>query len=142
MLAWIFAIVAVPFVGAFFYALFGTNHVRRKARRKRRRIIPIVRRIESEAQRQAGGAARERIAQLPAELQFVEVQARNTEAGLRSAEDRLQYFLQQNRSVSGSPELSFERDRLQRAVSLQQQLYGNMLQAPTEIYPVLRQQSY
>jgi uncharacterized protein involved in exopolysaccharide biosynthesis len=62
------------------------------------------------------------------ELRFVEEQAVEAESALRSAEDRLQAFLQSNR-VIGSPELSFERDRLQRAVSLRQELQTSWLKS-------------
>ena len=73
-----------------------------------------------------------RKSQAAAELQFVEVQAKETESALRAAEDRLQSFLQQNRAISGSPELAFERDRLQRDVSLRQQVYVSLLQSREE----------
>src|SRR5438445_8264651 len=57
-----------------------------------------------------------RKSQAAAERQFVEAQAGEAERALREAEDRLQGFLQQNRVIS-SPELGFERDRLQRQVA-------------------------
>lgn len=56
------------------------------------------------------------------ERQFVEVRTAEAEATLRDAENRLQDFLQRNRAAN-SPELIFERDRLQREVMLRQQLY-------------------
>lgn len=72
MLAWIFAAATLPFLGAFFYAVFGTNRVRRKARRKRRRVVHIVRQIEKEAKQRAGGSAQDRTAELPDDLRFIE----------------------------------------------------------------------
>jgi tyrosine-protein kinase Etk/Wzc len=69
-----------------------------------------------------------RKSQASAERQFVEAQAAEAERALRAAEDRLQEFLQRNREVSGSPQLAFERDRLQREVSLRQQVYTSLLQ--------------
>ncbi len=66
--------------------------------------------------------------QATAERQFAETQASDAEGLLRAAEDRLQSFLQANRITIGSPQLSFERDRLQRGVLLRQQLYSALLQ--------------
>ncbi len=69
-----------------------------------------------------------RKSQAAAERQFVEVQAGEAERALRGAEDQLQSFLQRNRSIAGSPELEFARDRLQREVALRQQVYTALLQ--------------
>lgn len=63
-----------------------------------------------------------RRSQAQAERRFVETQAVEAEAALRQAEDRLQAFLQRNRSIAG-PQLSFEQDRLKRDVDLRQELY-------------------
>ena len=68
-----------------------------------------------------------RRSQAAAERQFVEVQAGEAERALRDAEDRLQGFLQRNRVIT-SPELDFERDRLQRQVALRQQVYTSLVQ--------------
>jgi uncharacterized protein involved in exopolysaccharide biosynthesis len=51
------------------------------------------------------------------ELKFATSQAVDAERALRDAESRLQDFLQANRSFT-SPQLTFERDRLQRDVSM------------------------
>ena len=72
-----------------------------------------------------------RKSQASAERQFVEAQAAEAERALRDAEDRLQFFLQSNRTI-GAPQLSFERDRLQRDVSLRQQVYTSLLQSREE----------
>jgi uncharacterized protein involved in exopolysaccharide biosynthesis len=69
-----------------------------------------------------------RKSQAAAERQFVELQAQEAEGALRAAEDRLQSFLQRNRSMSGSPDLTFARDRLQRDVDLRQSLYTSLMQ--------------
>jgi uncharacterized protein involved in exopolysaccharide biosynthesis len=45
---------------------------------------------------------------------------------LRTAENALQAFLQQNRDFEDSPQLAFQRDRLQREVSLRQQVYTSL----------------
>jgi hypothetical protein len=73
-----------------------------------------------------------RKSQAAMERQFVEAQSAEAEHTLRSAEDRLQVFLQRNRSIAGSPELGFERDRLQREVVLRQQVYTSLLQSREE----------
>lgn len=69
-----------------------------------------------------------RKSQAMAERQFVEIQAREAERALREAEDRLQLFLQRNRAISDSPELGFQRDRLQRELALRQQVYTTLVQ--------------
>ena len=69
-----------------------------------------------------------RKSQAAAERQFVEFQASEAERLLRAAEDRLQVFLQRNRAFTGSPELNFEHDRLEREVLLRQQVYTSLLQ--------------
>jgi uncharacterized protein involved in exopolysaccharide biosynthesis len=61
------------------------------------------------------------------ELEFVESQVAEKAQSLRVAEDRMQSFLQQNRSITGSPQLTFERERLQRELSLQQELHAAFL---------------
>lgn len=66
--------------------------------------------------------------QVAAEREFVEAQAGDAERALREAENGLQSFLQRNRTFASSPELTFERDRLQREVSLRQQVYTSLVQ--------------
>lgn len=69
-----------------------------------------------------------RKSQAAAERQFVERQAAEAEEALREAENRLQAFLQRNRDIGSSPALAFERDRLQREVARQNQIYLSWLQ--------------
>lgn len=69
-----------------------------------------------------------RKSQANAERQFVELQVRDAEDLLQQAEARLLTFLQRNRAIAGSPELAFERDRLQREVTLRTQVYTSLLQ--------------
>lgn len=69
-----------------------------------------------------------RKSQATAERQFVEGLAGEAERALRQSEDRLQAFLQRNRVIASSPELGFERDRLQREVALRLQVYTSLLQ--------------
>jgi hypothetical protein len=73
-----------------------------------------------------------RKSQASAERQFAEVQEVEAERALRDAEDRLQFFLQSNRVISGSPELNFQRDRLQRDITLRQQIYSSLVQSREE----------
>lgn len=70
--------------------------------------------------------------QAAAERQFTEVQAREAAAALREAEDRLQVFLQGNRAIADSPELTFQFERLQRDVALRQQVYTSLVQSREE----------
>lgn len=72
-----------------------------------------------------------RKSQAAAERAFVEQRTAEAERDLRAAEDRLASFLQRNRQF-GSPELSFERDRLQREVTLRQQVYTSLVQSREE----------
>jgi len=72
-----------------------------------------------------------RKSQAAAERQFVESQAAAAEHGLREAEDRLQLFLQQN-AVIATPQLGFQRDRLQRDVTVQQQIFSSLVQSREE----------
>lgn len=69
-----------------------------------------------------------RKSQATAERQFAEVQAREAEHALRAAEDRMLLFFQQNRNLGSSPELTFQKDRLQRDVALRQQVYTALSQ--------------
>jgi capsule polysaccharide export protein KpsE/RkpR len=73
-----------------------------------------------------------RRSQARAERQFVELQAREAEQALRDAEGKLLRFLQSNRAIGATSELSVERDRLQREVSLRQQVYTTLLQSREE----------
>jgi uncharacterized protein involved in exopolysaccharide biosynthesis len=52
---------------------------------------------------------------------------------LRVAEDRLESFLRNNRQFGGSPELTFQRERLQRDVALQQQVFTSLTQSLEEV---------
>ena len=64
-----------------------------------------------------------------AERRFVEARLDQAQAELRSAEDRLQAFLQQNRDFHSSPKLTFDQDRLQREVTLRQGVVTSLTQA-------------
>jgi uncharacterized protein involved in exopolysaccharide biosynthesis len=59
---------------------------------------------------------------------FTEGRLEAARASLRAAEDVLQRFLQANRQFAESPALTFQRDRLQREVLLQQQVVVSLAQ--------------
>ena len=58
-----------------------------------------------------------------AEREFLETREREAEQGLKNAEDDLAGFFRHNRRFQDSPGLVAEEARLQRQVSLRQQLY-------------------
>lgn len=64
-----------------------------------------------------------------AERVFVEGRLQEAMANLRVTEDSLQQFLQRNRQFRDSPVLVFENDRLQRSVTLRQQVVLTLTQA-------------
>lgn len=69
-----------------------------------------------------------RKSQAAAERQFVEAQAAEAESALRAAEEKLEDFLQGNKMIGNSPVLATAHERLQREVSLRQQVYVSLLQ--------------
>lgn len=62
------------------------------------------------------------------EARFVSERMIEAKRELRSAEDALQSFLERNREIASSPQLTFERDRLVREVSLRNDLYAALAQ--------------
>jgi uncharacterized protein involved in exopolysaccharide biosynthesis len=73
-----------------------------------------------------------RKSQALAERRFVEGQTTEAEGALHAAEDRLREFLTSNRGLGTSPDLTLTRDRLQRDVSLRQQVYTTLVQSLQE----------
>ena len=69
-----------------------------------------------------------RKSQATEERRFTEARLADAQATLRAGENALQQFLQGNRQYAGSPELVFQRDRLERAVNLQQQVVTGLAQ--------------
>jgi uncharacterized protein involved in exopolysaccharide biosynthesis len=67
--------------------------------------------------------------QAGAERRFVEQRLNELKDTLRSAEDRLQAFLQRNRDYENSPQLSFEQQRLAREVNMQQTMVTGLAQS-------------
>lgn len=72
---------------------------------------------------------RMRQGQATAERKFVEGRLAVAGTDLRQAEDRLEAFLKANRQSESSPELTFQRERLQREVGLRQQIFTSLTQA-------------
>lgn len=62
------------------------------------------------------------------ERRFVQARLNEAREALRSAENAFVSFLQTNRQYTNSPELTLVRDRLQREVSLQQQVVASLAQ--------------
>lgn len=67
--------------------------------------------------------------QAAAERRFTELRRDEVHRDLLNAENAQQAFLQQNRDYRNSPALTFEQDRLQRAVATEQQLYAALSEA-------------
>lgn len=63
-----------------------------------------------------------------AERVFTEGRMEEARQALRAAEGSLQRFLETNRVLSNSPSLTFDRDRLQREVTLRQQVFTALVQ--------------
>lgn len=57
---------------------------------------------------------------------FVEERMQEVERELRGAEDNLKRFLERNRQFRGSPELTFEYERLQRQVTIKQEVFTSL----------------
>lgn len=62
------------------------------------------------------------------ERRFAEQRLESAKAELRVAENALQYFLATNRQFANSSQLAFQQDRLQREVTLQQQVVMGLAQ--------------
>lgn len=76
---------------------------------------------------------RTRQGQAASERRFVESRLAIARDDLRTAEDRLQRFLQTNRQFGGSPELTFERERLQRDVTLRQEVFTSLMKSYEDV---------
>jgi hypothetical protein len=63
-----------------------------------------------------------------AERAFMENRATVTLSELRAAENDVQNFLQHNRTYATDPQLQFEYDRLERALTLRQTVYAGVVQ--------------
>lgn len=63
---------------------------------------------------------------------FIETRVDSAQAVLLDAEAAMEAFLQANRRYEDSPELAFQQERLQREISLRQQVYTGLVQALDE----------
>ncbi len=63
---------------------------------------------------------------------FAEERMRQAEGELREAEETLKRFLERNRQFRGSPELTFEYERLQRQVTIKQEVFTGLRRAYEE----------
>lgn len=68
-------------------------------------------------------------ARATAERRFLEERLQDQQQSLRTAEGQFQRFLENNRQFGSSAALTFQRDRLQRDVALQQQLLTSLAQS-------------
>jgi uncharacterized protein involved in exopolysaccharide biosynthesis len=73
--------------------------------------------------------ARTRQSQAAQERTFAEGRLTQMRGELEAAENRLQFFLQQNRDFKTSPRLSFDEDRLAREVAEKQQVVTSLAQS-------------
>ena len=72
---------------------------------------------------------RTRRGQASAERKFVGERLSEATAELRVAENRLESFLSGNRDLGGAPQLSMQRDRLQRDVTWKQQVFSSLMES-------------
>ncbi|MFQ5807596.1 MAG: cardiolipin synthase [Phycisphaerae bacterium] len=72
MLAWIFAIVTLPFMGSVLYGLLDSTRVRRKASRRRRRVAHLMARLKERTAGRAHGRENDFALELPKDLRAVE----------------------------------------------------------------------
>ena len=82
-------------------------------------ILDEVNRFNLNRRQQAAGRERS----------FVEKRLAEAQMELRQAEENLQSFLTENREFRSSPSLQLEFDRLNRTVSMRQQLYNGLAQS-------------
>jgi len=70
-----------------------------------------------------------RKSQATAERNFIEARLAESKIALSGAKDQLKAFRDKNREYATSPSMTLENDRLQRQVTMQQQLYTSLTQA-------------
>ena len=83
------------------------------------RIVELVNEFNQQA----------RSTQASSERRFVESRLADVKQELRNAEDQLEGFLNQNRTFREAPALAFQYERLQREVTLRQQMVLGLAQA-------------
>lgn len=70
-----------------------------------------------------------RQSQAAAERVFIQERVDSARSALLTAESAMQAFLQANRQWANSPDLTFQHDRLDRDISLRQQVYTTLVQS-------------
>lgn len=70
-----------------------------------------------------------RQSQAAAERVFIQERVDSARSALLTAESAMQAFLQANRQWANSPDLTFQHDRLERDISLRQQVYTTLVQS-------------
>ncbi len=63
------------------------------------------------------------------EAKFVRERLADVQGELRAAENALEAFIRNNRDIRNSPDLTFQRDRLERQVAARQEVYTTLLRA-------------
>ncbi len=76
MLAWIFAVITLPFLGSTLYAILGSNRIRRKASRRRRRVAHMLAEFSRRAEQAVRAEGSAPGQELPPELARVEQMGR------------------------------------------------------------------
>ncbi len=89
------------------------------ARQINQRVIDLVNQFNLRTRQSQAGKERE----------FTESRLDEVRDELRAVEDRLQRFLQRNRDYTNSPELTFQVERLQREVTMRQEVFTTLAQA-------------
>lgn len=83
------------------------------------RLVDLVNRFNLETRQE----------QAQQERQFLEGRIAEARASLRRGEDGLQRFMQDNREYRTSPQLSFTYDRLEREITMRQEVYTTLMQS-------------
>lgn len=86
------------------------------SQRVAQRMMELVNRFNTETRR----------SQAEAEREFLAERVEEARQELLGAEDSLETFLTRNRQYQNSPQLQFEKQRLQRRVDLRQQVYSTL----------------
>ncbi len=84
-----------------------------------RRLLDEVSRFNQDTRR----------SQAAAERVFIEERVDSAKSALTDAETAMQDFMQANRQWDNSPDLQFQHDRLQRDITLRQQVYTTLVQS-------------
>jgi len=104
MLAWIFAVTTLPFVGVILYALFSETRVRRKASRRRHRVAQIVARLREQAVVRTPGLENGLATALPEDLHAVEQIGRRMSQMPATSGNTVQVFQEANATYAALEE--------------------------------------